>query len=82
MPHMSGGGEKSYLYLVNVGSTKSHYNENLNIRILPKEYNHPSFSMESVTQNEFKSFVIVACVTIFGMNNLEFNRKVVSSNNC
>ena len=77
-----GGGVKSYLYLVNVGSTKSHYNENLNIRILPKEYNHPSFSMESVTQNECKSFVIVACVTIFGMNNLEFNRKVVSSNNC
>ena len=61
---------------VNVGSTKSHNRDKFNRRRLSKGYNIPSLEMKDATQNECNYFSIGARVTLFGMNNLEFNGKV------
>ena len=61
---------------VNVGSTKSHDTKNSNRRILSKDSNVPSSATEDATQNECKSYAIGTRVTLFGLNNMEFNGKV------
>ena len=57
-------------------STKSHDSEKSNRRRLPKDSNVPSSAIKDATQNERKSFAIGTRVTLFGLNNLEFNGKV------
>ena len=58
---------------VNVGSTESHYSKNFNIRRFPKDSDILLSDTNNATQNECKSFSIGSCVTLFLLNNLEFN---------
>ena len=61
---------------VDVRSTKYHYRKYYNIRILLKEYNVFLSAMRYVTQNECNYISICTPVTLFGLNNLQFNRKL------
>ena len=63
-------------YSVNLGSTKSHNSKIFNIKIISKEYNVTYSVMEDATQNEYNSFSIWNFVTLFVLNNLEFNKKI------
>ena len=65
---------------VNVGSTKSHYIENSNRRILPKDYTVTSSYIKVAAQNECKYFSVGTRVAMFVLKNLEFNVKLVLLN--
>ena len=43
--------------------------------ILPDDYTVPSSSMEYATKNEYKYFYNRMSVALFGLKNMEFNRK-------
>ena len=76
LPIGGGGGVKAYQSSVNMVSTKYQGREKPNIIILQKNSNVPSSGMKDATQNECKYFDIGTRVALFGLNNLEFNRKV------
>ena len=61
---------------MNIESNKSHNREKLNIRIFLKDYNIPLSDMKGATQNKCKLFAMGMRVTLFGLNNLEFDGKI------
>ena len=61
---------------LNVRSTKSHSSKKINKRRLQKDSNVPLSAMKYVTQNYCNYFDIGIRVTLFGLNNMEFNGKV------
>ena len=70
-----GGWVKLKRFLVNVRSTKSQYSEHFNRKRLPKDYDIPSYTNDAI-QNQCNSFAMGARVTLFVLNNQEFNVKV------
>ena len=45
-------------------------------RRIPMDYNVPLSSMKYATKNEWKPFDVWTRVTLFGLNNMEFNIQV------
>ena len=60
---------------MNVGSTKTHDRKKFDIRRSPINSNIHVSAMKDETKNEYKYFDIGMHVTLFDLNNLEFNRK-------